>query len=492
MADDVPVLLSSELHLYLRHVAKITIAVLLPDMKGMSVSISNWEVMEKLKALAAPEVFNLLRVGKTTRQILYFEGELSSIRALRKAIVLLNGKSIKLSGLSQQLKVRAGETDLPFPSKKDWEGYFRDRSVPSFAEGLPGDRSDTVAVQGIPTQWMVPSGANLPTLSGAGKVGEKVHRTDFLAEKLTQAFGKFGAVKRVDIVENGSDGSAGNFSSFGPSSVQMTFDGFIQYEEYTSFCAAMAGLRGMKLVRRRKGEPELAVAISVDFDKTSHMSDRSIRKRRKELDRLYDLELEEQERKKAAAEAERRRKEEKLLMEKKRKEEAEKLRQEKARAEAEQQKLAREKKRREYEEKRHQEREKRRLAKEAARLQRLAEKEAEREVQMLQAQRHLEAERLLKQLLLMAGAQHKLEVRQEQAEEAKRQEEHRQEQLRKDLAEREATKQKEAEKVLRERDALIEQVKSMEDRKLELQRHLLRRKLASEKALRQNSLSMSR
>lgn len=482
MADDVPVLLSSELHLYLRHVAKITIAVLLPEMKGMSVSISNWEVMEKLRSLAAPEVFAFLRVGKTTRQLLYFEGELSSLRALRKTIVSLNGKSIKLNGLSQQLKVRAGETDLPFPSKKDWETYFQDRHVPSFDEGVPGDRCDTVTVQGIPTQWMVPPTASLPFLPSTASVSDKVSRSDFISESLSKVFSKFGKVSRVDVAENSSDVAAGNFSSFGPSAPQLTFDGFIQYEEYASFCSAMAGLRGMKLVRRCKGEPELSASIAVDFDKTSHMSDRSVRKRRKELERLYDLELAEKEKARAALEAEKKRREERIQTEKREKEEVERKRKAEALAEAERRRQEKEQRRREQEERRRQEREQRRAAKEALRLQRLAEKEAEKEKQLLLQQRRVEAERLLKQLLLMASAQRQLEIHQEQEEEAQRQQEQRAEQRKQERAAYEAARKKEAEKVVQQRDALMKQVKSMEDRKLELQRHLLRRKLANEKA----------
>ncbi|XP_065185665.1 A-kinase anchor protein 17A-like [Sycon ciliatum] len=515
MADDGPVLLCDELHLHLRHVAKVTVAVLLPEMKGVSVSISNWEIMEKLKALAAPEVFSQLRVGKTTRQILYFEGELPSLRALRKAIVQLHGKAIKLGGLTQQLRVKAGESELHFPTKKDWESYFQDRGVPSFDEGLPGDRCDTICIQGIPTMWMIPAGSRLPNLTSTSKVRDKVERHDMLTKMLSKSFGKFGKVKRVDVIENGAELASGNFSSFGPSTTpQSTFVGYVQYEDYASFCSAMAGLRGMKLVQRVKGEPELAVPLAVNFDKSSHMSDRCVRKRRKDLDRLYEIELEAKEKAQATAAAEKQKREEKLLQERKQREEEERKRREKAAAEAERQRLEKERRRQAEKEQRREERQKRRAEKEAARvqreaekealrLQREAEKEAERERQLLLQQRRREADQLLKQILLMAAAQHQVDMRKEQEEEARKEQVRREELLRKEREEREelerkrkaaeeAAKRAEADMVLKQRDSLMEQVKSMEDRRLELQRSLLRRKLASERALLQATQAAKR
>lgn len=65
----------------------------------------------------------------------------------------------------------------------------------------------------------------------------------------------------------------------------------------------MDEFRGMKLVRK-DGDKNLAVNISVDFDRTKHLSDTSIKRRKLVRERLMakDREREEEEQKKQLAE----------------------------------------------------------------------------------------------------------------------------------------------------------------------------------------------
>ena len=49
--------------LFLKPIAKLNISVQLPQLKTPGASISNWEVMEKLKKMIKPDVFLVLKVG---------------------------------------------------------------------------------------------------------------------------------------------------------------------------------------------------------------------------------------------------------------------------------------------------------------------------------------------------------------------------------------------------------------------------------------------
>ena len=54
--------LCDPLGLFLKPVAKLNITVQLPQLKSPGASISNWEVMEKLKKMIKPDQFIVLKV----------------------------------------------------------------------------------------------------------------------------------------------------------------------------------------------------------------------------------------------------------------------------------------------------------------------------------------------------------------------------------------------------------------------------------------------
>lgn len=75
----------------------------------------------------------------------------------------------------------------------------------------------------------------------------------------------------------------------------------------------MDEFRGMKLVRK-DGEKNMAVSISVDFDRTKHMSDMTIKRRKVVRDRLVLKEqAKEEEEKKKLQEIENRKERERLI-----------------------------------------------------------------------------------------------------------------------------------------------------------------------------------
>lgn len=75
---------------------------------------------------------------------------------------------------------------------------------------------------------------------------------------------------------------------------------YVQFNEYLGFVKAMDEFRGMKLVHKEGGELSQAINIIVDFDKTKHLSDVSIKRRKVVRERLIEKEreLDEEERKK--------------------------------------------------------------------------------------------------------------------------------------------------------------------------------------------------
>lgn len=283
MADDVPLAFYLPAGLFLKPEARVWIEVKLPEIKDSGKSISNWEVMEKIKALSMPVEFVSLRVSNYSRELIQFEGELDSVRNVRKIVLLLHGKSMKLSGFSELLKLKAKQMVPPQPTKAEWEDYFQSRGVSSFDDGRPGERADTLKISGLPVKWFT-------SRTSGGRPCPKV---------LAQAFQKFGAVSQVGIYDPTAAAALGRkeekFSSFGPGSRQFYFEAYVQYEKYAGFNNAMGGLKGMSLLRLEEGGKEAVARVTVDFDKSAFLSERNVRKRRRAEERRKE-ELEEKRR----------------------------------------------------------------------------------------------------------------------------------------------------------------------------------------------------
>lgn len=299
MADDVPLAFYQPAGLFLKPDAKVSLEVKLPEIRS-SGSISNWEVMEKIKALSKPEEFQTLRVVNYSRERIQFEGEFESLRAMRKVILLLNHKSMKLSGFSELLKIKAKKSEPAYPTKNEWEECFIDKGADVYEDCMPGERPDTLHISDLPVKWFTSS-------TSEGRPCPRV---------LTLAFQKFGKVRQVGMYET-TPREDNDFSSFGPTK-QLYFDAYIQYEKYAAFCSAMSGLKGMKLIRLESGGREAVAILKVDFDKTAYLSDRNVRKRHR-AEEKRQKEMEEQ---KILEEEERKSRERKRQLEQKQEEEA--------------------------------------------------------------------------------------------------------------------------------------------------------------------------
>lgn len=108
------VCLSAEYNLCLKPIAKMTISVALPQLKLPGKSISNWEVMERIKAMVAPEQFSALRISKSTLDFIRFEGEVENKTVVKNLLSRLDGKTIKLSGFTDVLKVNLAKLALSY------------------------------------------------------------------------------------------------------------------------------------------------------------------------------------------------------------------------------------------------------------------------------------------------------------------------------------------------------------------------------------------
>lgn len=375
------------LGLYLKPITRMSISVALPPLTPPGKSISNWEVMERLRALApANAQFSALRIAKSTLDFVRFEGELERRALVRPVLACLDGRTLKLSGFPDALRVRAAELRADFPSRHAWDAFFRD--APDMDEARPGERPDTVHLEGLPCRWFAPREATSVAASGAtsGSGGGASERPS--EELLRQAFGTFGEIRHVDIpmldpYREEMAGRSFHTFSFGG---HLNFEAYVQYREYAGFVRAMSALRGMKLMYKGEDGKAVACNIKVSFDSTKHLSDASIRKRQLEREKLRELEQQREEQKRREKEAE-----------------------ERQRAEERKQREAEEQERERRREEKLRRREQRRSRKRAEKLQaeeqrRLHFRVRAEERKLLLAQRNLQSLRLVAELLGRAEA----------------------------------------------------------------------------------------
>uniref|UniRef100_A0A3B3ZJG9 Uncharacterized protein n=1 Tax=Periophthalmus magnuspinnatus TaxID=409849 RepID=A0A3B3ZJG9_9GOBI len=395
------VCLSAEYNLFLKPIAKMTVSVALPQLKLPGKSISNWEVMERVKSIVAPEQFSVLRISKSTMDFIRFEGEVENKTVVKNLLTRLDGKTIKLSGFTDVLKVRAVENKVDCPTRHDWDSFFRDAK--DMNETLPGERPDTIHLEGLPCRWFSQKDSQYPD-----RPSEEV---------LIAVFETFGKIRKVDIPmldpyrEEMMDKNFSTFSFGG----HLNFEAYVQFVEYGGFTKAMDTLRSMKLMLKGEDGKAVACNIKVSFDTSKHLSDAAIKKRNMERQKLQELEKQREEQKRREKEEEERRKEEERYQKLKEQEEEEKERRKEERLRKREQKL------KEREERKNMKKVKKQQEEEQKKLQM---KIAMEERRLLLAQRNLESIRLIAELLSRAKARQRAELaRLQQLEACRRQQE---------------------------------------------------------------------
>jgi len=280
--------------LFLKPIAKINVSVQLPQLKKAGAKISNWEVMEKVKEMARPYTFPVFKVSKSSLEFIRFESEIENYSSMENVLAKLDMKTIKLSGFTELLKVRAAEAKTPFPTRADWDSFFRENK--NMNEMKAGERPDTIHFENLPCKWFV----NYQDKSGVAH--DKP--SEFVLKKTFQAFGD---IRLVDIPmldpyrHKMKKTLAGiNTFSFGQ---DLVFEAYIQYKEYIGFVKAMNALKGMKLCfKDRESERAWTSNIKTDFDKSKHLSETTVKQRKVERERIVkeerDKEREENNKKK--------------------------------------------------------------------------------------------------------------------------------------------------------------------------------------------------
>lgn len=156
-------------------------------------------------------------MAKSSLEFIRFEAEIENYGSMDRVLAKLDMKTIKLSGFHELLKVRAAEAKLPYPTREEWDSFFRQNramnevraSMEEHGLGVtrwarinllnncgplqmkPGQRPDTVHVQNLPTKWFV----NHHNRSG-------VSRDRPSEDVLRKVFATFGDIRAVDIPMN--------------------------------------------------------------------------------------------------------------------------------------------------------------------------------------------------------------------------------------------------------------------------------------------------
>lgn len=190
--------------------------------------------MEKIRVLIRPDEFSSLKVSKSTLEFIRLEGDLTDRCRLQRVLARLEGQRLNLAGFSNILKVRAAEAKDDFPTKHSWDSYFRDAK--HMNELKPGERPDTVHINGLPIKWFSDDNEKAPSEA-----------------LLLKIFKKWGTIRRIDVPAADQYrtrmrlGNNFNKHSFGDG---IFFEVFIQFIEYMDFVKLMDSLRGMRVMKK--------------------------------------------------------------------------------------------------------------------------------------------------------------------------------------------------------------------------------------------------
>nr|XP_020669524.1 A-kinase anchor protein 17B isoform X1 [Pogona vitticeps]XP_020669526.1 A-kinase anchor protein 17B isoform X1 [Pogona vitticeps]XP_020669527.1 A-kinase anchor protein 17B isoform X1 [Pogona vitticeps] len=266
--------------LYLKPVAKLTISVVLPEHTSFTRAFSKWEVMDKLKNMICPDQFTSVKVSKSTKGFIRFEGEAETKRLICSLKEKLHGKMIKLNGFKDDLQVVATEVLPDFATPRELETNLNGREM--LEEDSTEQRKDVpdcLHLEGLPCKWFALKGSDSETPS---------------EDVLREVFESFGKIKNIDIPmldpyrEEMVGGRKNNFTFRG----LRIFDAFVQYQESASFSKAMEALKGMKLMFKGDDGKALACNIKVTSDTSRHFSETAINQRNLERLTLQGLERE--------------------------------------------------------------------------------------------------------------------------------------------------------------------------------------------------------
>ena len=168
--------------LHLKPIAQLNVSVAIPAIvnKRNQKAISNWEVMERLKAMVAPREFSTIKVTKSTLDFIRFEGEVANKPVMEDIISRIDAKHMKLSGFTEPFKIKCGPARSSYPTKNEWNSFFRDAA--DMDETKPGERPDSVHILNLPCKFF--------------NIGDSIRPSEGI---LKRVFGKFGDIRQIDV-----------------------------------------------------------------------------------------------------------------------------------------------------------------------------------------------------------------------------------------------------------------------------------------------------
>lgn len=220
--------------------------------------VSNAEIIEKIKKQALPDEFIYLRVIKATFEFIRCEGEIENKSSFKILLSKLDGCSIKMNSFTDVLKVRAAESKIVYPTRHDWDSFFKDTQNP-LNELKAGERPDTIHLADLPVKWFIDRKITSDLDSFNNNSTSNKPSVNFLRD----IFSIFGEIRMVDIPPHikkpdlALSSSSLNFS---------TFEAYIQYKDYISFVKAMDTFRGMKLLYIEESGNAYTANIRVIFN----------------------------------------------------------------------------------------------------------------------------------------------------------------------------------------------------------------------------------
>ncbi len=241
-------------------------------------AIPHSEILEQLRKQILPEEFVYIRVLKATLEFIRCEAEIENKSSFKNLLSKIDNMIIKMgNSLSDLLKVRAAEAKLVYPNRYEWESFFKEESDTPIELKNPGERPDTVHISDLPCRWFAEKKQQYSTDLAGIKPSETV---------LREVFSIFGEIRLVDMILNSAaykkqPSTTDLLFASGAGLHVPTFEAFIQYKDYISFVKAMDTFRGMKLLFVDDIERVAFTAnIKVDFDRTKHLSDKEIQRRK--------------------------------------------------------------------------------------------------------------------------------------------------------------------------------------------------------------------
>lgn len=150
-------------------------------------------------------------------EFIRFDAELEDFSKLKSVVDRLDGRQIKIANYTELVKVRSSQTKDDFPTRHDWDSFFRDTR--DMDEMKAGERPDTIHLSNLPIRWFCPRHQENE---------ENVKPSESIFKRI---FEKFGAVRMVDIPA--CDPYRKDMKSYVSGMKTFSYDGELYFEGYS-------------------------------------------------------------------------------------------------------------------------------------------------------------------------------------------------------------------------------------------------------------------